>query len=75
MSKRCNECLFSSNKIVDDERKAEVLEECRKSDRHFICHKASINNQDVCCRGFFDTQKAGQSMRIARGLGLVEEVN
>ncbi|KIL42101.1 hypothetical protein SD70_02655 [Gordoniibacillus kamchatkensis] len=52
--KRCNECLFSANKIVSDERKAEVLADCALNDAHFICHKATLKGKDVCCRGFYD---------------------
>lgn len=51
-AKRCNECLFSQNKIVNDARRTEVLAQCKKEDSFFICHKHS----NVCCRGFFDTQ-------------------
>lgn len=51
-TKRCDECLFSDNKVVDDERKAAVLQECEREDTYFICHKH--NDEGVCCRGFWD---------------------
>ena len=69
--KRCDECLFSEGKIVSDERREEVLRECQRLNTHFICHKASINGQDVCCRGFFDEGRDARS-RLASKLGLVE---
>lgn len=53
--KPCDECLFGPNKIVSDERKAEVIADCRAKDTHFICHKATMNSgDDVACRSFFE---------------------
>ena len=49
-AKRCNECLFSNNKIVSDERKAEIIEDCLTNDTFFVCHKTD----NTCCRGFWD---------------------
>ena len=51
---RCDQCLFSKDKIVSDARRKEVLRSCEKDDKHFICHK----HRDVCCRGYFDTGKS-----------------
>lgn len=62
-NQRCKECLFSKNKIVSNARRAEVLSDCEKKDKHFICHL----HRDVCCRGFFDTQKS-QSVQVAKRL-------
>lgn len=68
--KRCDQCLFSSGKIVDDERRDEVLENCRKTGRYFICHKATKRRDAVVCRGFFDTEP-NQACRMATALRLV----
>lgn len=55
--KRCDQCLFTDKKIVSDERKEELLEEIKKDDSYFVCHKASIKKEnDVCCRGFYESQ-------------------
>jgi hypothetical protein len=53
---KCNECLFSKNKIVSEDRKKEIIEECVKqgNEKHFVCHKASMKNKNVCCRGFYN---------------------
>lgn len=52
MSKRCDECLMTPNKIVSDARKDEVLAECDRRNCLFNCHKATIaGGQDVACRG------------------------
>ena len=73
-AERCDECLFSTNKIVSNARRAEVLAECEKKDKHFICHKHS----DVCCRGFFDTGKTTAVQLAQRftamGYGVIEYV-
>jgi hypothetical protein len=54
--KRCDECLYSKNKVVPDERRVEILEGCRKTNTYFLCHKATIARHGVVCRGFYDEQ-------------------
>jgi hypothetical protein len=85
---RCDQCLFSPDKIVSAERRAEILRTCAQRDTHFICHKWSIAAMDtgedaedpngignVCCRGFYDMNPEGTNlMRIAHRLGAVESV-
>ena len=74
VKERCDQCLFSDNKIVSNSRRKEVLNACRKKDTHFICHKFNIaGNQDVCCKGFYETQTS-QMIRIAQRLNAVEFV-
>jgi hypothetical protein len=73
MSKRCNQCLFGPNRIVDADRKAEILAECTATGKHFTCHKATMHSRsmDVCCRGFWDAFRvshATQGMRLAQYL-------
>ena len=48
---RCDQCLFSANRIVSEERMREVLTLCQKKKRWFICHKT----KNSCCRGFYDS--------------------
>lgn len=68
---KCNQCLFSKNRIVSKKRMAEVLEQCRRTDSHFECHKT----EDVCCAGFYQADPyATNLMRIASRLGVVEFV-
>ncbi|MGB4824968.1 MAG: hypothetical protein WBP82_08715 [Leuconostoc mesenteroides] len=55
-SKQCDECLFSKNKIIDDKRKEQILSECIQEETHFICHKASMQDLNAVCKGFFDRQ-------------------
>lgn len=51
---KCDQCLFSDNKIVSDKRRIEIMQDCAKRDTYFICHKGSIAGVDVCCRGWYD---------------------
>jgi hypothetical protein len=71
LSKRCGECLFSSARIVSAARKAEVLRDCARSDRHFVCHKAGGN---VGCRGFYDVCPSTAQQVLGR-LGMLEFVD
>lgn len=52
-SKSYDQCLFTKNKIVTDERKQEILDGCEREQTHFICHKGSIAGENVVCNGFF----------------------
>jgi hypothetical protein len=75
MRKRCNECLYGKNKIVDNERRAEILREIDRKDNYFVCHKATIAGQEICCRGDFDRRGGGQLGRIAGRLGVIQFVD
>jgi hypothetical protein len=72
--KRCNECLYTKNKIVGDARKEGLLEGCRTSGKYFICHKATLQGRGVVCRGFFDEEN-NAACQVAQRLGLVEFVD
>ncbi len=73
-NKCCDQCLFTKNKIVSERRKVELLDEIKKEDTHFICHKATIENQDHVCRGFY-ASKTSNLIRVSQRLGLIEYVD
>jgi hypothetical protein len=73
-AEKCDQCLFSKNRIVRPGRMQEILKDCAKKDTHFVCHKASIAGRDTCCKGFYDTQTS-QLMRIAQRLKMVKFVD
>ena len=55
-AERCDQCLFSKNKIVPASRKKEIIKETQRDQAFFVCHKASLRDEsDVCCRGYFDS--------------------
>lgn len=79
---RCDQCLFSKTPIVSDARRRQVLRDCAREDRHFVCHKHGtgdadgLHGEDVCCRGFYDANPMRTNlMRIAHRLGAVEFVS
>ena len=72
--KCCGQCLFSKNKIVSETRKSNILSDCARNDNHFTCHKATIENEDICCRGFYETQSSNM-IRISQRLNMVEFVD
>lgn len=51
-SHKCDQCLFSKDKIVSNERKQEILEGCQREGKYFICHKSTIKDDEVVCAGF-----------------------
>lgn len=75
LEKRCNECLFSKNKVVSDERREDILGSCTRNGSHFICHKAQKSKLEVVCRGFYDSAEyMTRLIHVARVLGAVRFV-
>jgi hypothetical protein len=70
LTKPCNQCLFSKNKIVSDEVKAEIVADCLKTDKPFVCHKTN----GIICKGF-DLRYQSQAQRMAKRLGIWKEYN
>lgn len=65
--------MLSPDSIVSPTRRKEILQGCAKRQTYFICHKASQEDKDVCCKTFYD--KLGhisQMVRIAERLNMVE---
>ena len=71
---RCNECLYSENKVVSSARRRQILSDCKRNDSHFSCHKGTIEGKDVCCAGFYASQSTNLS-RVAQRLGAVKLVD
>jgi len=75
-AQRCDQCLFSSAKIVSDERREDLLATIGANDRTFTCHKHSIAGRDVQCRGDYDRDPLRTpAMRVGRALGLVRFID
>lgn len=84
-SRRCTECLFTPDRVVDVPRMQAVLRQCkvrpyytgpqRGGERDFECHKGTLAGQHIVCRGFYDTYPDhSPAMQIAGRLGLVQFV-
>jgi hypothetical protein len=71
---RCNQCLFSENRIVSKSRMAEIVHDCRRKDAYFQCHKFTLEDRDVMCRGYYETQPPSQMQRVAERLNAVRFV-
>lgn len=71
----CNQCLFTANKIVSEDRAAEVVEQSLASDTYFECHKGTIAGLKLVCRGFWNKHKKDTLLlRLANLFGHYEFV-
>ena len=74
--KTCNNCLLSKDRIVSARRAKEIINECAANQTHFVCHKASMKGEDVCCKTFYDTLGyKSQMISIAQHLDMVKVVS
>ena len=69
MAKCCNQRLMTDRKIVSDARQRQILRDTVRKDCSFVCHKASIANREIACRGHYEVTGGGQLARIAGRLG------
>ena len=74
ISRQCAKCLMGPNRIVSGKRAAMLLAECKTKDIHFECHRSTMANRHIGCRGHYDTG-VGQLRRIAERLGVVININ
>src|SRR5260221_14703349 len=72
MATRCNECLFSQQRIVGSRRYKQIIDTCLGQDKYFICHKATLAGEDICCRVFFDT--FGNDITLSRAAKIFKAV-
>jgi len=70
LAKRCDECLFTENKIVSPERADALTQEALANDGFFVCHKATLCGIVVGCHGFFDQHNTPPTA-IAKAFGFV----
>jgi len=71
----CDNCLLTKDRIVSPKRAKDLLEEIAEKQSYFVCHKASMNGEEIVCKNFFD--KLGhqsQLIRIAERLNSVQFV-
>ncbi len=74
MEERCDQCLYSADKIVSDARRSQLLRDIKSKDGYFICHQATIAGREIACRGDWDSRACGQMGRIAQRLNAVRFV-
>ena len=74
MSACCHQCLITPNRIVNGERMREIVDQCLEKDTWFQCHLGTLNDEEICCRGFFDAFGGDVTIiRLAKMFQLVEE--
>jgi hypothetical protein len=69
-SKRCSQCLTTRNRIVEGERAAEIVRECRRKGVHFVCHKGTATNQIIHCRGVHEIMGGSRAHLFAQQHGI-----
>lgn len=71
----CKNCLLSEDRIVSSRAAKSIIKECSEKQTHFICHKATINNEEIVCSTFFKAMgDISQMVRIADRLNVIEFV-
>lgn len=68
MAEACEQCLFTKDRVVSGSRAAEIIRQCNDHDTHFECHKGSLVGRNICCRGFYDSQKNTSVIRLSEVL-------
>ena len=75
----CKNCLLSNDRIVSSKRAKQIIKDCVENQTHFICHKATMKDEEIVCKNFFDTiGYKSQMVRIAQRLNalvFVEQTN
>lgn len=75
-SEPCENCLLSKDRIVSPKKAKKIIEDCKRTQRYFVCHKASINNEEVVCSTFYNTLGGiSQGIRMAQILDVVEFID
>ncbi len=73
---RCNQCLFTRQKIVSNKRRKQIIQEALRKDTFFVCHKATIIGHHICCRSFYDIYRNDVLItRLAQLFNIVEFID
>ena len=71
----CKNCLLSKDRIVSPKRAKQILKEVSETQSYFVCHKASMKDEEIVCKTFFDELgHQSQMIRIAERLNAVQLV-
>lgn len=87
----CETCIFRPGNpmMLSPRRVSGMVAECDRRDTHIICHDTIDNaaneewdglsrpmtDSEAVCRGYYDTGRRSQLLRIAERLGMVEMVS
>lgn len=68
---KCDQCLFSKNRVVSKERMKEIIQLTLLANTHFTCHKGTIKNQNIACAGW--VERYGSTwLTLAKSLNLIK---
>lgn len=84
----CATCIFRPGNPMrlKPGRVASMVRECDRQDSHIICHDtidhelredwpdAPMSESEAVCRGYYDTGRRSQLLRIAERINAIEEV-
>lgn len=74
-SECCKNCLLSESRIVSPARVKDIINDCKKKQTHFICHKATMKGEEIVCKKYYEIfGHTSQLIRIAERLNVVEFV-
>jgi hypothetical protein len=72
---KCSQCLFSTARIVESDRAAQIMKKVAKQGNFFACHKGTINGLTVVCHGSWLAHIPGHERRLAQAFGAVKFIN
>ena len=72
--KVCDQCLLSTNKVVADNRRDQLLDSCNQTGKAFEFHKGTIVGKHIVCRVFF-YQNLSLVVRLAKILDKYQFIN
>ena len=74
-SSSCKNCLLTKNRLVSPQRAKDILSGCKENQTHFICHKATMEDEEIVCSTFYTKLgEHSQMVRIAKRLNMIEFV-
>lgn len=68
----CKNCLLSKDAIVGPNRVKEIIRECIRKQSYFVCHKATMDGDQIVCKNYYDKLgHVSQLIRIAERLNMI----
>ena len=78
MAEQCSTCIFRPGNPMNLQagRVSGMVREAERNDSFIICHQTLDGeaHEGAMCKGYLDTGRVPQLLRIAERLGMVEEV-
>lgn len=74
LSEKCAQCAFTPRRIVPGSRVADIVRTTREEPgAHFICHEATIDQEDAICAGWWDRFASEDPVLMAaQSMGIID---